>query len=124
VGAVPGRSAAQLATACTTRESGGPSNQAMGTFMGAAVGYGNYDIGIILAAANLAVLLIRRKDEPFKGHWALPGGFVNENESLYAVVPLLVSAAMATVLFTLSRRRLRSSRHKTLPPFRAQGYWP
>src|SRR6267378_7513354 len=27
-----------LATACTTSESGGPSNQAMGTFMGAAVG--------------------------------------------------------------------------------------
>jgi surface antigen len=27
-----------LATSCTTSESGGPSNQAMGTFMGAAVG--------------------------------------------------------------------------------------
>ena len=31
---------------------------------------------------DLAVLLIQRKDEPFKGRWALPGGFVNENESL------------------------------------------
>lgn len=28
------------------------------------------------------MLLIQRKDEPFKNHWALPGGFVNENESL------------------------------------------
>src|SRR5260370_42660862 len=27
-----------LVTACTTSDSGGPSNQAMGTFMGAAVG--------------------------------------------------------------------------------------
>jgi 8-oxo-dGTP diphosphatase len=35
-----------------------------------------------MRADDLAVLLIQRKDEPFKGQWALPGGFVNENESL------------------------------------------
>jgi 8-oxo-dGTP diphosphatase len=35
-----------------------------------------------MQADDLAVLLIQRKDEPFKGSWALPGGFVNENESL------------------------------------------
>jgi len=28
------------------------------------------------------VLLIRRKDGPYDGHWALPGGYVNENEPL------------------------------------------
>jgi 8-oxo-dGTP diphosphatase len=31
---------------------------------------------------DLAVLLIKRKGQPFKGHWALPGGFVDKNESL------------------------------------------
>jgi 8-oxo-dGTP diphosphatase len=30
------------------------------------------------------VLLIKRAREPFKGSWALPGGFVDENESLEA----------------------------------------
>lgn len=28
------------------------------------------------------VLLIRRKNEPFKGKWALPGGFMDMNETL------------------------------------------
>jgi len=29
-----------------------------------------------------SVLLIRRKNDPFKDHWALPGGFVDEHETL------------------------------------------
>ena len=40
--------------------------------MGAAVGYGYYDIGIILAAANLAVLLIRT---PFREGSLTPSSY-------------------------------------------------
>ena len=32
------------------------------------------------------VLLIRRKNEPFRGHWALPGGFMDMNETLEEAV--------------------------------------
>ncbi len=31
---------------------------------------------------HLNTLLIRRKNEPFKGKWAFPGGFLDENETL------------------------------------------
>jgi 8-oxo-dGTP diphosphatase len=40
-----------------------------------------------MQASDLAVLLIRRGHPPFEGAWALPGGFVDENE------PLVVAAA-------------------------------
>jgi 8-oxo-dGTP diphosphatase len=33
---------------------------------------------------SIKLLLIQRKHDPFAGKWALPGGFVNENEPLAA----------------------------------------
>jgi len=39
-------------------------------------------VAFSVRGTELLVLLVQRKDAPFKGHWALPGGFVNENEAL------------------------------------------
>ena len=40
------------------------------------------DIILIKETNPKQVLLIQRNNEPFKNCWALPGGFVNENEDL------------------------------------------
>lgn len=40
------------------------------------------DVAIVTREAQSRVLLIRRQKEPFAGSWALPGGFVDENEKL------------------------------------------
>jgi 8-oxo-dGTP diphosphatase len=42
------------------------------------------DIVVVTRENKPRVLLIRRKHEPFAGKWALPGGFVDEHESLEA----------------------------------------
>ena len=40
------------------------------------------DAVVATREARPRVLLIRRKKDPFAGKWALPGGFVDENEPL------------------------------------------
>lgn len=37
-------------------------------------------------SGKISILLIKRKYEPFKGQWAIPGGFVLTNESLESAV--------------------------------------
>lgn len=40
------------------------------------------DAVILRKSNDYELLLIKRKNEPFKDCWALPGGFVDENEDL------------------------------------------
>lgn len=40
------------------------------------------DLVLITTEKSPRVLLIQRRDEPFAGFWAFPGGFVEENEPL------------------------------------------
>jgi 8-oxo-dGTP diphosphatase len=42
------------------------------------------DIVVLTRDASPQVLLVRRKHEPFAGTWAIPGGFVEMEESLEA----------------------------------------
>lgn len=42
------------------------------------------DAVILRNSGDYELLLIKRKNEPFKDCWALPGGFVDENEDLKA----------------------------------------
>lgn len=39
-------------------------------------------VDVILVSKNNSVLLIQRGGEPFKGQWAIPGGFIDMDESL------------------------------------------
>lgn len=40
------------------------------------------DVVLVTTEETPRVLLIRRRHSPYAGHWALPGGFVDENERL------------------------------------------
>jgi 8-oxo-dGTP diphosphatase len=42
------------------------------------------DIALVTRGPAPQILLIRRKHDPFAGSWALPGGFVEMNETLEA----------------------------------------
>lgn len=49
-------------------------------------GYTSDAVVFTLEGNSLHVLLVKRSDEPFKGEWALPGGFINKGETSKEVV--------------------------------------
>ncbi len=40
------------------------------------------DVAVVTTEKRPRILLIRRKNDPFAGMWAFPGGFVNEGETI------------------------------------------
>jgi ADP-ribose pyrophosphatase YjhB (NUDIX family) len=53
------------------------------------IDFGHYSLGaggIVLHSDAAAVLLIQRNQEPNRGYWTLPGGFVESNETAEAAV--------------------------------------
>jgi len=67
---------------CCARETGGCGF----------IDFGRYSLGVggivmdTNAAGQRAILLIRRNQEPNRGHWTLPGGFVESEETAEAAV--------------------------------------
>ena len=100
-----------LVTACTTSDSGGPSNQAMGTFMGAAVGgavgglaFGSAGgvIGGALVGALAGNLVGRALDQQERARLAqaTQSAFVADTNvpTTYTVEPTTPSSTPATVV--------------------------
>jgi 8-oxo-dGTP diphosphatase len=65
------------------------------------------------------ILLIRRKHQPFEGAWALPGGFINEEEDLQEAATRELSEETGIHIPIMSQFRTygnpkRDPRHRTV----------
>lgn len=62
---------------------------------------------VVFCSANngFKVLLIKRKNDPFKGHWALPGGFIEETEDLVTAAKRELQEETGIVIKTMEQVR-------------------
>ncbi|SKB32900.1 8-oxo-dGTP diphosphatase [Salegentibacter holothuriorum] len=57
------------------------------------------------ANSEFKVLLIKRKNDPFGGQWALPGGFIDENEDLITAAKRELEEETGVVVNTMEQVR-------------------
>ena len=58
---------------------------------------------------EMKVLLIQRGDEPFKGAWAFPGGFMDMDETTEQCAIRELSMVITALLFTLLRKSRKNA---------------
>jgi 8-oxo-dGTP diphosphatase len=61
-----------------------------------------------IRAGLLAVLLVQRRDHPYKGYWALPGGFVRASESVGDAALRELTEETGVTMFTGHLEQLRT----------------
>ena len=62
---------------------------------------------VVFCNANnkFKVLLIKRRNDPFEGQWALPGGFIDENEDLITAAKRELEEETGVVVNTMEQVR-------------------
>ena len=75
------------------------------------------DCIVITTEAEAKVLLIQRGDEPYKGCWAFPGGFMNMDETTEecAIRELEEETDLKVCLWLVSTMRQKQNGGRSLP---------
>ena len=73
------------------------------------------DVVILTIKSNaLQVLLVKRTNEPFKGKWAIPGGYVRLSENLDDAALRVLKEKLQLTISILNNYTLLATRFATL----------